>query len=598
MNVLVATPGRLLDHLKHTTSLRLHHVSWLVLDEADRLLDRGFEEPLREVLAALAAQRAPTLPELPARRQTVLCSATLDSRVQALAATTLVNPVSVRAGTAAADLPPPAAAASTEPAEEARTAAEPNFVQPSQLQQAYTVLPVKLRLVALLGYVHQQLRQHARGAAGDRGRASKGIVFFSTRDTVDLHHALLSLVPPTGAAGGTLPEAADPAVRAAIQQLQTIVGLEELAPEPPAAAAGAAGTAGDGWDLPQQRTTGEERRQARRALRLPIRQGALFPCPLYKLHGQLPAATRTLVYKTFCDAREVRSVPASRPRDEEARDEGEVAGCSFPAPSFPALCPSFPVVCDLTSGHTLRDGRGGARPRHPRRGLDSAVRPADGRGRLPAPVRPHRAPGPGRQHDDVHQPARGLHTRTHARGSVSLRASTFLLGSASHLSPYRARIALADPSQIGYVERLRGRGVTFAATEVEELLRALPLPTAADDSSLPARLQKEMRDNASEPWQRAATFQQLRLEAYLVTSPVVRIGTHARRDKGAEQGSAAELAAPMVGPYSHLVPAHPSCPSPASRPRPRTCPAHPSSPSPAPSPSPSPLSPVPPTPDA
>ena len=76
--------------------------------------------------------------------------------------------------------------------------------------------------------------------------------------------------------------------------------------------------------------------------------------------------------------------------------------------------------------------------------------------------------------------------------------------------------------QIAYVEQLRGRGVTFAATDAETLLRALPSVANGDDARLPPRLRKEMRDDHSEPWQRAATFQQLRLEAYLVTSPTVR----------------------------------------------------------------------------
>ena len=43
VTVLVATPGRLLDHLQNTASFRTEELRWLVLDEADRLLDLGFE---------------------------------------------------------------------------------------------------------------------------------------------------------------------------------------------------------------------------------------------------------------------------------------------------------------------------------------------------------------------------------------------------------------------------------------------------------------------------------------------------------------------------------------------------------------------------
>jgi DEAD/DEAH box helicase len=53
VTLLVATPGRLLDHLKSTWSFVTSNVSWLVLDEADRLLDLGFEATLRDIVAQL-----------------------------------------------------------------------------------------------------------------------------------------------------------------------------------------------------------------------------------------------------------------------------------------------------------------------------------------------------------------------------------------------------------------------------------------------------------------------------------------------------------------------------------------------------------------
>ncbi len=94
-DLLVATPGRLLDLLDHN-ALRLDDVATLVLDEADRLLDLGFADELGRVLAAL-----------PARRQTLLVSATLPDAVQALAAQVLHDPVQVdaAAGPDAAPLP-------------------------------------------------------------------------------------------------------------------------------------------------------------------------------------------------------------------------------------------------------------------------------------------------------------------------------------------------------------------------------------------------------------------------------------------------------------------------------------------------------------
>ena len=48
VHVLVAPPGRLLDHLQNTSSFQTHELKWLILDEADRLLDLGFEHKISE----------------------------------------------------------------------------------------------------------------------------------------------------------------------------------------------------------------------------------------------------------------------------------------------------------------------------------------------------------------------------------------------------------------------------------------------------------------------------------------------------------------------------------------------------------------------
>ena len=79
-DVLVATPGRLLDLLDHN-ALRLTALSTLVLDEADRLLDMGFADELQRVLALC-----------PKKRQNLFFSATFAPAVQALAETLLDSP--------------------------------------------------------------------------------------------------------------------------------------------------------------------------------------------------------------------------------------------------------------------------------------------------------------------------------------------------------------------------------------------------------------------------------------------------------------------------------------------------------------------------
>ena len=84
--VVVATPGRLIDHLQQGNT-SLSRVSYVVLDEADRMLDMGFEPQIRDVLGALH----PT-------RQTLLFSATMPPEIESLAAQYLNKPVKVKIG--------------------------------------------------------------------------------------------------------------------------------------------------------------------------------------------------------------------------------------------------------------------------------------------------------------------------------------------------------------------------------------------------------------------------------------------------------------------------------------------------------------------
>ena len=83
-DLVVATPGRLLDVVRHN-GLRLDSLRQLVLDEADRLLDLGFADELAELLALL-----------PSERQTLLFSATFPAAVQSLADALLREPLQIR----------------------------------------------------------------------------------------------------------------------------------------------------------------------------------------------------------------------------------------------------------------------------------------------------------------------------------------------------------------------------------------------------------------------------------------------------------------------------------------------------------------------
>jgi ATP-dependent RNA helicase RhlE len=85
VDIVIATPGRLLDHLDRKT-VDLSRIEILVLDEADRMLDMGFIRPIRKVLAAL-----------PSRRQNLLFSATFSKEIRQLAAGLLHSPAEIAA---------------------------------------------------------------------------------------------------------------------------------------------------------------------------------------------------------------------------------------------------------------------------------------------------------------------------------------------------------------------------------------------------------------------------------------------------------------------------------------------------------------------
>lgn len=82
-NVIIATPGRLLDHLGQQT-IDLRPLKILILDEADRMLDMGFKPQIDRILAAV-----------PKERQTMLFSATIPAEISAMSRAELRNPVRV-----------------------------------------------------------------------------------------------------------------------------------------------------------------------------------------------------------------------------------------------------------------------------------------------------------------------------------------------------------------------------------------------------------------------------------------------------------------------------------------------------------------------
>lgn len=82
-NIIIATPGRLVDHIEHN-NLKLDSVRIIVLDEADRMLDIGFEPQIRKIFRFV-----------PVQRQTMLFSATMPAEIVKIAAEYMTSPVRV-----------------------------------------------------------------------------------------------------------------------------------------------------------------------------------------------------------------------------------------------------------------------------------------------------------------------------------------------------------------------------------------------------------------------------------------------------------------------------------------------------------------------
>jgi len=83
-HIIIATPGRLVDHLENTKGFNLKSLKYLVLDEADRILNMDFEKEVDILLKVI-----------PKERQTFMFSATMTKKVQKLQRASLKDPVRV-----------------------------------------------------------------------------------------------------------------------------------------------------------------------------------------------------------------------------------------------------------------------------------------------------------------------------------------------------------------------------------------------------------------------------------------------------------------------------------------------------------------------
>lgn len=170
INVLITTPGRLVDHIKNTLSIVFSAVRWLVLDEADRTLDLGFEKDLTVILNALNTTG-------PAR-QNVLLSATLNEGLSRLASISMKDPVTIHVSEGSeqtAQVCPQAAP----------QALSDSYAVPERLKQHVVVVPSKLHLVCLATFILTKCKfEHGQ----------KLIVFMSSCDAVEFLLTLFTSV--------------------------------------------------------------------------------------------------------------------------------------------------------------------------------------------------------------------------------------------------------------------------------------------------------------------------------------------------------------------------------------------------------------------
>ena len=147
VNLLIATPGRLLDHLRNTKAFHYSNMIMLIIDEADRILEIGFEEDLHQIVKLL-----------PTERQTLLFSATQTKNVEDLVRLSIKSkPIFVNV-------------------HENETLATA-----SGIEQGYVVCPSEKRFLLLYTFLRKQ-------------RKKKIMVFFSSCNSVQYHSEIFNYV--------------------------------------------------------------------------------------------------------------------------------------------------------------------------------------------------------------------------------------------------------------------------------------------------------------------------------------------------------------------------------------------------------------------
>ncbi|KAL7500150.1 hypothetical protein ACHAWT_008633 [Skeletonema menzelii] len=148
VNIVIATPGRLLDHLQNTKGFVFRNLLAFVMDEADRILEQGFEDDLRAIIKAL-----------PKQRQTMLFSATQTKKVEDLARTAIDHKSAIYV-----EVPN-----------------ETSLATAAGLEQGYVTVPSDQRFLLLFTFLK-------------KNKNKKIMVFFSSCNSVKFHSELLNYI--------------------------------------------------------------------------------------------------------------------------------------------------------------------------------------------------------------------------------------------------------------------------------------------------------------------------------------------------------------------------------------------------------------------
>uniref|UniRef100_A0A182MZG5 ATP-dependent RNA helicase n=1 Tax=Anopheles dirus TaxID=7168 RepID=A0A182MZG5_9DIPT len=179
LNIIIGTPGRLCDHIRNTESLKFLNVHWLVLDEADRMLELGYEKDIKEIIDAIRTGKKVDSAGNFHTLQTVLLSATLTTSVKELAGLTLHDPVCIETSEIIHDKIPSFEDGIQHFGELLNMNEYVSL--PATVKQRYMIIPPKLRLVVLSGLIAFEQRQ----------KPSKILVFMATQDLIDFHYNIM-----------------------------------------------------------------------------------------------------------------------------------------------------------------------------------------------------------------------------------------------------------------------------------------------------------------------------------------------------------------------------------------------------------------------